>query len=144
MDMKRPNIDSPSMFTPEGIRRIEESYKATYLLDSALKTRDGWAMTSGAIFYTEVAHPEGSNYFAMYIDPETDCLMITNAGWIEGMEFTFMEVGGALYHSADRHDYVVREGYAIDGGRDYLRTMGDPKLVTYAIENGKFYPIHLG
>jgi hypothetical protein len=36
-----------------------------------------------------------------------------------------------------RHDFVVKEGYMIDGGRDYTRSSGG-KFVTITVKDGEF------
>ena len=52
---------------PDGIAKIENSYNAKYVFESCLKTRDGgWSNYPVAIFYTEKAHPRGSNYMGLY------------------------------------------------------------------------------
>ena len=51
---------------PDGIAKVENMYNAKYVFESCLKTRDnGWSNFPVAIFYTETAHPKGSNYMGL-------------------------------------------------------------------------------
>ena len=57
-----------SWFDDDTILKIEDKYNATYVFESCLKDAYGnWANFPVAIFYTEEAHPEGSNYFGLYL-----------------------------------------------------------------------------
>ena len=57
-----------SFLKPDGIAKMENMYNATFVMESCIKGKNGWANFPAAIFYTEEAHPEGSNYFALYHD----------------------------------------------------------------------------
>ena len=66
----RVNTDC-SFLKPDTIKKIEQEYNGKYVLESCLKKKDGgWYNFPVAIFYTEQAHPEGSNYFAIYRDAD--------------------------------------------------------------------------
>ena len=114
-----------SFLKPEGIKIIEEKYNAKYVFESCLKLRDGgWCNFPAAIFYTEEAHPQGSNYFAIYEkqltitrDPE---FLITNG--ISATEpFDALQIGDDVIYSRYRHDYREYKGAMVDGGRDYFK-----------------------
>lgn len=80
-------------------------------------------------------HPEfGNRYFGItYID---GLPWISNADNIENL--TFNTVNGV--YSRNEHDFVPTGlGVSIDGGRDYLRLVGDIKcqVDTYTIKNGE-------
>jgi len=61
-------LNECTFLTQEQITDIEEKYAGTYVFESCLKDKDGkWLNFPVAIFYTEKAHPEGSNYFAMFM-----------------------------------------------------------------------------
>ena len=63
---------------PDGIAKVENMYKATFVMESCLKNKRGdWSNFPVAIFYTEEAHPQGSNYFGLYRTDFGD-IMITN------------------------------------------------------------------
>jgi hypothetical protein len=108
----------------EGIRKVEEQYNARYVFESCIKDRLGnWTMMTAAIFYTEIAHPKGSNYFALYHDDGG--FMITDG--ISATQDIINAVrahNGDIIYSRHRHDYRISPDKTvwIDGGRDYLRS----------------------
>ena len=124
------NTDS-SFLKKEAIETIEKEYKAKYILETDLLRKDGysgatfWANKPAAIFYTEKAHPKGSNYFALYF--KGDSLMITDGlPSINNVVFQGLEAEGVVEYSRYRHDYrEVKNGAFVDGGRDYFRYGGD-------------------
>ena len=113
-----------SFLKPEGIKFIEENYNAKYVFESCLKKKDGgWCNIPVAIFYTEEAHPEGSNYFGLYRTDFGD-IMITNG--ISATEpFDALQVGDDIIYSRYRHDYREYNGAMVDGGRDYFKRSSD-------------------
>lgn len=114
-----------TFFKPEGIAKIEEMYNAKYVFESCLKTRDGgWCNYPVAIFYTEKAHPQGSNYFGLYEErlsiTDKPRLLITNG--ISATEpFDGLKIGEDIIYSRYRHDYRTLDEAFVDGGRDYFR-----------------------
>jgi len=111
------------MFGDLQIQLLEEKYKAKYVIDTCLRTAtEQWANFPAAIFYTEEAHPQGSNYFAMFKDPTTDDWMISN-GYeaVQGVFNGFLFEDSELVHSRYRHDCFEHRGAMVDGGRDYFR-----------------------
>ena len=81
-----------------------------------------------AIYYTEKAHPEGSNYFGLFRDARDGGLRITNG--IQAVDHEWsgvldVETGEVLY-SAYRHDYQTYNNLMADGGPDYLRCSVSP------------------
>lgn len=121
-----------SFLTPESIALVEEKYKAKYIFDSSLKlSGGGWSNFPAGIFYTDVPHPEGSNYFGIYfktdVFTEKPHFMITN-GISATKEFEGILYKDRVYFSRYRHDYLSFEGdNFVDGGRDYLR-FGGPSI----------------
>ena len=108
-----------SFLKPESIAMFEKEYNAKYILETDLKAKGGgWANCPGAIFYTEKAHPRGSNYFALYFADST--LMITDGlPSIDGVVFQGLEAEGEVIYSRYRHDYREgKNGAFVDGGRD--------------------------
>ena len=109
---------------PDGIAKIENMYNAKYVFESCLKTRyGGWSNYPVAIFYTEEAHPEGSNYFGLYRD-DYGRFMITN-GISATEEFDALQIGEDIIYSRYRHDYREMNGGMVDGGRDYFKHSAD-------------------
>jgi hypothetical protein len=130
-----------SFLKPEGIAKIEKAYNAKYVFESCIKDRDGgWCNWPSAIFYTEEAHPQGSNYFALYhervsIGREPQ-FMITNG--ISAIEpFDALQVGDDVIYSRYRHDYREYKGYMVDGGRDYFRRSADGTPVKLCVNKDK-------
>jgi hypothetical protein len=119
------------------IKKVEKHYNAKYVMDACLRNRDGgWVNFPAAIFYTENAHPEGSNYFALYIND--DGLRITNGeSAVKDVSFTGFVYNEEVWYSSYRHDYVGVDGKFIDGGRDYTRCGGDDiKFIKFNVEKG--------
>jgi len=117
-------LNESSIYKPAGIKIVEDKMNAKYVCESCLRNRDGgWANVPVAIFYTELAHPEGSNYFGIYnnIDGRTT---ITNA--ISATEpFSGLLIDNEVVYSRYRHDFRGHNGIFVDGGRDYLRFGGE-------------------
>ena len=120
-----------SFIKPEMIEVFEREYNAKYILETDLRGKDQfsgvmyWANRPAAIFYTEKAHPRGSNYFALYFDGDT--LMITDGlPSIKDVVFKGIEAEDEVVYSRYRHDYRAgKNGAFVDGGRDYFRYGGD-------------------
>lgn len=98
------------------------------------------------IFYRETPHPEfGNRYFALYLNSYADNaqVMITNADPIEDLEFGMKEVEGAWHYSQHRHDFYTIGNVSLDGGRAYLRVVGEINLPTkmLRVKDGKFVEI---
>lgn len=103
-------------------RLVEEKYKAKYIGEFTLRTRDGWANKPVAVFWQEVAHPQGSNYFGIYRD-DLGHFLITDAQATVGILITgLMNEKHEVIYSAYRHDCQTHGGMLIDGGRDYTRS----------------------
>jgi hypothetical protein len=111
-------------------------------MDSCLKDIGGqWINAPAAIFYTEKAHPEGSNYMAIYYSDNYECWMVTNGlSAVEGDFNGILLEDGTLVHSRFRHDYFEHGGAVADGGRDYFRSGGVPsgsRVVKFRVEEGR-------
>ena len=132
-----------SFLTEENIKNIEKHYKATYLLETCAKDRNGgWANFPAAIFYTETAHPEGSNYFALYVTEDKQLMIANGLSAVEGVVFRGLEVEGVVTYSRYRHDYRdAGNGAFVDGGKDYFRYGGDQfddyNIVDFVVTDGK-------
>jgi hypothetical protein len=128
-------------FDSDKIKIIENHYGAKYLGYWTVKWSEnlGWSSFPVDVFYQP--NPDVSkghtHYFGMHISERGD-LMISNA------ESAFSEpITGILTDDDEvivsryRHDFVVKEGYMIDGGRDYTRSSGG-KFVTINVKDGEF------
>ena len=120
-----------SFLKPESIEMFEREYKAKYILETDLLNKDMhsgttfWSNIPGAIFYTEKAHPQGSNYFALYFNGDT-CYITDGLPSIKDVVFHGIEAEGEVVYSRYRHDYREgKNGAFVDGGRDYFRYGGD-------------------
>lgn len=126
------------VFTNDQISKIEDHYNAKYIFDSCIKTKSGWANFPAAIFYTDVPHPEGSNYFAMYRAMDNS-LRITDGISAVAEPFTGIEAdNGDIIYSTYRHDFRFSPdgSVSVDGGRDYLKWSGDvskPRIRTLKV-----------
>lgn len=91
------------------------------------------------IFYRDTPHPEfGNRYFGIYKHPLKDMIMICGADRVEELQFAMIEDdSGKLHYSSYRHDYrVLMNGKMIDGGRAYIRTNTEVKVLK--IKDGEF------
>jgi len=117
-------LNESTWLKPDGIAKVENMYNAKYVFESCLKMKDGgWSNIPVCIFYTEEAHPEGSNYFGLYRTDFGD-VMITNG--ISATEpFDALQIGDDIIYSRYRHDYREHKGAMVDGGRDYFKRSSD-------------------
>ena len=112
-------------------KRVEELYKhkdgvpVTYVCTSAI----GGEAQAMDIFYRETPHPDfGNRYFGLYRNQHfaaDGMIMITNADKIEDAEFGMLEGSDGWEYSQHRHDFRYVGACAIDGGRAYIRRVGD-------------------
>ena len=142
-------IDTKCSFIKEDmIAVLEKEYNAKYVLETDLLGKDKfsgatfWLNKPAAIFYTEKAHPRGSNYFAVYFSG--DSLMITDGlPSVKDVVFSGIEAEGEIVYSRYRHDYREgKNGAFVDGGRDYFRYGGD-RFSDYNVVKFKVVKDHL-
>jgi len=138
--MKIENRD-PFYFTQAGIKEIEDMRDAKYMGYWCGKTKDGgWAERPLDVFYQEDPDTEAghSNYFGLLV--KGDQVLITDAKscFSEPMQGIVEE--DVVYVSRYRHDFVqTPSGQAIDGGRDYVKLVGDStKTITINVKDGEF------
>lgn len=118
----------------------------TYVCTSALGSEDAYARD---IFFRETPHPEfGNRYFALFFNPGTRLtkdpgLLICQADIIEERRFQMIEGTDGWEYSQHRHDFreVPGTGLCIDGGRSYVRLVGnnmghEPR--EFRVKDGKF------
>lgn len=92
------------------------------------------------VFYRETPHPEfGNRYFGLYYDKFRGHMMITNADIIEDLEFGMIKSDGKWHYSKSHHHYNQQDTAAIDGGRAYIRIVGNsPQSITLVVKDGQF------
>lgn len=137
-----------SFLKEDNIKVIEKEYNAKYVLETDLLGKDQysgatfWLNRPAAIFYTDKAHPRGSNYFALYFDGSS--LMITDGlHSVKDVVFSGIEAEGEVVYSRYRHDFRRgKNGAYVDGGRDYFKYGGD-RFDDYNIVKFKVVGDHL-
>ena len=129
------------MFEDKTIALICQKYNAKYVIDTCLRTMDGaWANFPAAIFYAKEAHPQGSNYFAIYKGSSGDWLITNGYDAVQGVFHGILFEDGELVHSRYRHDYFVHREAMADGARDYFRSNTCPegaKQIRFEVVNGE-------
>lgn len=134
---------SSSQFSAEEIKRMEEHFNAKYICETSIKDRnENWINIPVAVFWQDKAHPQGSNYFGIFFG-HMNQLMICDAISATLESFTGAVNGDEVIYSRYRHDYRQGNGFAIDGGRDYVKIVGDVnvKLVQLQIVKDKLIMI---
>ncbi len=132
-------LTDSSFLSPTQIEKIERRYNGRYVFESQLKLRDNsWSDFPSAIFYTETAHPEGSNWFGVWRD--RDKFMISNA--ISAVEEPFVGIvaeNGDVIYSRYRNDFRVSADKTvfIDGGRAHCRHDFEHKLVKLRVSRDR-------
>lgn len=130
-------LTESSLLTEKAIEIIEQKMNAKYVFETCLKNRDGgWVNMPVAIFHTEQAHPQGSNWFGFYFDAMTGKSMIADG--ISATEtFQALMIDDEIVYSRYRHDFREHRGVFVDGGRDYTRYGGEriseAKVVTLKV-----------
>lgn len=141
-EYKLVHWDSMSQFID--VAKVEQVKNAKYVGEFSLKTKDGGFSNQPAlVFYQKEAHPQGSNYFALFYKfshkgfPAS--LMITDTlSSIEDPRVGILnERTGNILYSAYRHDYQFLDEHMIDGGAEYTRSSLNGKLVNFTIVDGE-------
>lgn len=116
-------------FKEASIKKIEEKYGAKYMGYWCTKRVDGesWNERPVDVFYQPNPDKEKghSHYFGMFT--QNGSVWITNAESAFSDPITGIETDdGEVIVSRYRHNYVTKDNYMVDGGRDYFRTSGGP------------------
>lgn len=128
----------PRFFSNKLIENIEKKKGVRFVFESSVKHEDGWLNQPAAIFYSEEKHPiSNSNYMGVVF--KKDKLYLVNGQSAVDGQFIVMEYRGEFFNSVFCHDYLCFDGEGIDGGREYTRIIGNPKLLKAEIINGEVY-----
>jgi len=89
------------------------------------------------IFYRDTPHEKfGNRYFGITTFDKK--AYITNADYIEDLDFYMLVEDGDYYYSQHRHDFIKIKDNFIDGGRAYVRYSNPTKIVYMKIKDGEF------
>lgn len=107
------------------IRSVEQSRQCRYVCEWPLLNDGNKPTETMLLFWNDVAHPQGSNWMALFFH---------DGGWYvrDGISASRHPIhcpvsqDGQVMLSKHRHDYrTSKDGsIAIDGGRDYTKTVG--------------------
>ena len=138
------NINHRPIFNTQNICEIyseKDGVPVTYVCTTALD--DGTQAMD--VYYRETPHPEfGNRYFGLYwsdaLERNLAHVMICNADKVEELFFEMVEANGQWQYSQHRHDFYSVGNVTIDGGRAYMKLMGNihaPRS-TMKVLNGEF------
>ena len=161
---RKMKLQHNSFLSNENIKIVEEKYKAHYVLDTALRTKQGrFTDFPIAIFYREELNEKEiengySNYFGIYQQGKKT--IITDGKSVEDLIFTgLLSKNNEVAYSRYLHDFVSIEANSdnsnstvvsehekvydfIDGGRDYVRCSNPDKLVKFVVKDGQIIFSH--
>ena len=131
------------IFDPKRVERVysdKDGVPVKYVCTSAL----GTGIREVDIFYRATPHPEfGNRYFGLFRKPDTasdNTIYIINADKVEYLEFSMVYVDNQWHYSKHRWDYHTVGDVSIDGGRAYLKRVGNLNhpVKTFKVKNGEF------
>jgi len=139
MYIKTP--ESGYHFGETEIKILEKHYGAKYMGYWQIYGNPNyrWSETPVDVFYqpNPDVSKNHSHYFGMYRNENAEA-MICNAESAFGEPITgILTDDGEVIVSRYRRDFVLKENYFIDGGRDYTRSSGG-KFVNVTVKNGEF------
>lgn len=128
-----------SFLSKKQIEKIEEKYNAKYVFETQLKLRsNNWSDFPAAVFYTEISHPEGSNWFGIWHNAGK--YMISNAiSAVEEPFFGTLADNGDVIYSRHRHDFRESDDKSvfIAGGRSHTSHDVDHHVVKLIVSKDK-------
>jgi len=135
-------------WAPSAISTILKRHpEASFVCETCVASRNGWENRPALIFYTPVAHPQGSNWFAIQ-QIQGNTYISNGISAVETPITGVIAKNGDVIYSRYRHDYRVSDDGSvfIDGGRDYtkLGSNDDSPIhtVTLKIEKNKLVIDH--
>lgn len=116
----------------------KDGVPVTYVCTSTTSAYGSYACD---VFYRETPHPEfGNRYFGL--SARNGSVYITNADSIEELTFDMVESNDEFHYSQHRHDFrpVPGKDLNIDGGRSYIRLVGDVgvQVHSFKVKDGEF------
>ena len=115
--------------TPEGIRKVEENRSCRYVCEwNVLDAKGDPYGQPMMIFWNDVAHPQGSNWMALYSDVGGYYVRDGITASRLPIQAYVSDDGQAVF-SKHRHDFrSSHDGtISVDGGREYTKLMGNFK-----------------
>lgn len=110
------------------VEKVEKKYNATFVGDFCIKDRNGeYTTQTVAIFWQETPPVQGYSHYLGLLWRD-DTLMITSGETAFDSPITALVASnGEIVYSRHRHDFrTSKDGsVTIDGGRDYVRIVGD-------------------
>lgn len=135
--MEKEITIKPRFFTEEQIRIVSEKKNGRFVVESTVYQRSGWLNLPVAIFYTEEAHPASNSHYFGFLFSHDGTPYIVDGQTAAATPFSVMEKNGEYYNSVYRHDCCMVDGEAIDGGRDYVHVLGNPRILPAKIVKDK-------
>ncbi len=140
--MNKVQVSSGRADAIADIAKVEDKYKAKWVGQFPLKTRDdGWSESPADVYYqTEPPIKGYSNYFGLLY--QQGSLYIVDASIISIKKFVAIAADdGEIIYSRYRHDYRTSSDKSvfIDGGFDYTRSTYGISTLTLSVVDGEFY-----
>lgn len=138
------NINHRPIFNTERACELyseKDGIPVKYVCTTAL----GFEAQAMDVFYRETPHPEfGNHYFGLYRNQHfaaDGTVMITNADKIEDLTFEMVKIDDKWHYSQHRHDFHSVGDVAIDGGRAYVKLVGNINVprASMKVVNGEFF-----
>lgn len=121
---------------------MEQYSRCNFVGQLCLKDINGnWVNEFAYVFYEPMPNVElnHTHYFAI-IKRNGSTFITKGDSSVEGV-FAGIEEDGIITISRYRHDFRQTNSGAIDGGRDYTKIVGSPKVVSLKVENGRWFKI---
>lgn len=118
-------------FKQAGIQKIEEKYGAKYMgYWCTQRPSGGWNESPVDVFYQP--NPDTSkghtHYFGMFVRDESVYITEASTAFKDPISGIVTDDGEVIV-SRYRHDYVTKDNFMIDGGRDYTRASMHPTVM---------------
>lgn len=129
------------------IEAIEATHNATFVGDFCVRGKYGWVEAIAALFWQEKPPAEGySNYFAIVYQQGAFYITSGQSAAVEPIT-ALVARDGEIVYSRHRHDCRTSNdgSVTVDGGRDYLRLVGDYSIQAKQVKlviNGPVIEVH--
>lgn len=122
---------------PIDLMAVEEKYNAQFVGDFCIKDRNGNYTTNvAAVFWQPTPPaPHTNEYFALFIQ-QGSLYIADGTSAVEKPIDAIIAANGEIVYSRHRHDYRVSSdgSVTVDGGRDYMRLVGDRSLTAPRVQ----------